>query len=158
MASEQELLLVELTSESSVEDLLGSLRRQLPAGIEIVQAGYVSARAPVMPAWSSYQLILTDRVDLSRLEERIVAFTESTECRIDRAAHGRHPRKTIDLREAVSRCEVDGGELFFTVRISPEATPRVSEIRALLGLERADQVRQVCRVASGYDEQLWPDR
>ena len=158
MTAEKELLLVELDREVSVAGLRDGLQRQLPNGIEIVRAGYVPVRAPVMPAWARYELILTDRVDRSRLHERMVAFEKSTQWPIDRAAHGRHPRKTIDLRPAVTQCAFDEGDLSCTVQIRPEATPRMNEIRVMLGLEGSQQVRQVRRAASGYDQQLWPER
>lgn len=153
MASTAELLLVELV-QPCPENLYRQLQDCLPAGIQILQACPVPADQPAVPICAQYRITLTTSADRIALQRRIDNFNNTPTHTIERQAHGRHPARTIDLRPAIAQLELEHHALIATVNISPQATPRISELLTLLQLDDPHLVKQITRTNTQYHHPL----
>ena len=154
LVAEKELLVVELCERPPLGQIVEELGCQLPAGIALLGGCYVPRNVSLQPAWAQYEMKLADQADHGGVAERITEFVNADHWPVHRPSRGRHPERTIDLKEAISHLQNKDSMLSFTVAICPEATPRIDEIRTMLQIEGPDQVSTVKRVATGYDEQL----
>ena len=150
MAADEDLLLVQLNSAVCPEEAVARLKRQLPEGIAISSASYVGAETAVYPVWARYRLDLREPFDQVALRKRIAEFESAAEWLVDRAAHGRHGGRVVDLRHSLSELDMNDAALWCTVAVGPGPTARIDELCAMLGIEQSGQVRYVCRVATGY--------
>jgi len=156
MAAQQELLLIELTRKVPPEQLMPTIQAQLPQGLEITAALYAPADAEPRPTRAEYRIVLRDHVDCQRLQQRIEEFTHSPSWPVQRPRRGRHPPRTIDLCKSVTALALCRRSVHCTIAVRLDHTPRIEEIRGMLGIEQPNQVRRLCRVATGYPPSFLP--
>ena len=81
-------------------------------------------------------------------------FTQAQHWPVERAAHGRHPSRTIDLRQCITEITTGPEQLSFRVEIRPQATARVDEVLAALELGDRPGDVLVTRTAAAYEGEL----
>lgn len=150
VSAECELLIMELTAPVDCDVVLSSLRAVLPVGIDIVAAGLIPPDTRVLPELAHYSVKLSDRADLAVLAGRITEFEHTDRWPIRRQRRGRHPERTIDLRDSIGGLEVLSDGFRFTVKIHPDGTARLDEFLSALDIDSADQLVEITRTAVVY--------
>ncbi len=152
VASEVELLLVEVNESLETEGLVELLNTFLPENICAVEAAMVSANIPALPLWAEYTFELTDQTDRQKLAKNIEGFHTAPEWIIDRASRKRHKRRTVDLCESVTklRCPASGDTFSCRVDIQEQGTARLGELLEALELSATEEIRNITRTAAGF--------
>jgi len=154
LAGEQELLLVKLDHHCPLEENTSRLQDQLPAGLRIIAIRLIPEDIAPQAQWARYRCRLSSSVDNENLNQRINEFEKSTSWQVQRPPHGRHPRRTIDLKKSLIELEQRQEGLFYTIRVSQEATPRNDEILTMLEINDPELVTEVVRLQTGYPAEL----
>lgn len=154
LGSRKELLLVELEEQCPPEDVFKRLSRELVEGIELLSVQYTDAKIKPAPRWARYKLAFSDQVDRKVLSEQVQDFNASTSWPIERAARGRHPRRTLDMRSGLDQLQVVDDTLEFTVKICPSGTIRLDEVTAMLDINKAQMVDWIERIDVGFEPSL----
>ena len=158
MAAENELLLVILEHQMPIGQILDQIRPQCPAELTVNHARYVCTKTPATALWAQYNIALTPNVDPVKIQQAIQNLTQAELCPIERSAHGRHRKRTIELKKYIAEIELqtrnNQNNICCKINIGAQATPRIGEIQNALGIESASCVQQITRLATGYPEPL----
>lgn len=149
MSGRKELFIVELKYPVSGEQVMDQLQGHLPAGFSITGVAGIAGSKAVLPVWAEYRISFNKGVDRDMVLSGVQQFHASERRPVSRAARGRHPARCIDLRESISRLELEGSGLRCRVEIQKEGTARVDELLGVLGLGPA-MIAEICREGSGY--------
>jgi radical SAM-linked protein len=150
VASQDELLVVELTRDVEPEHVTAALSRQMPDGVTLRSAEKLADEDHRRPCAATYELpIAPDRVDA--LAQRINEFMASKHVVVQRQApKTRHP-KAVDIRLFIQEMRIAGGGLRWTQSIRQEGTVRVNELLEALNLPSRDHLHRVRRQTVAYD-------
>ena len=150
MASDGELLVFELTEPVHDPDIVSALEAQVPQGITILDCRPAPKDANLSPQWVTYRVTIKEHVKEQELKERAEDFMHRDTWSVDRPPRGRHPRRRVDIREAIAEMTVSPEGLFCRVQINPSATPRMDEICKALQLDLMEDIQEIRRLAVGY--------
>lgn len=152
MSSDFELLLLKLPHHFPSENFIRLTQSQLPLGIKLLALQDIPNRVSMTPRWARYQIALKGRLDDDQLSDSLRIFNEADGWEVKRAARGRHPGRTIDLKTTVSRMEYDdkNNNIFCEIRIDPSGTARMDELLSVLHLTEPGLVTEIRRLAVGY--------
>ncbi|MBN1436769.1 MAG: DUF2344 domain-containing protein [Sedimentisphaerales bacterium] len=158
MAADNDLLLVILNDNPSIERILADIQPQCPAGLTVNHAQYIPSKINAAAIWAQYRITLTENADCAKIENALQQFHQADQWPIERAAHGRHKQRTIELKKYVAeiqlRQQYNQNNIWCKINMGEEATPRISEIQQMLDIESPHCVSQVTRLAAGYAEPL----
>ena len=154
MASDCELLVFELTEQAHEPDIVSTLEAQLPEGIAILACRSVPKPGNLMPQWAQYRVTVKEHVKELELKSRVEEFMHKEQWSVERPPRGRHPRRRLDIRGAITEMALNSGELCCRLEINPSATPRMDEICKALLLDPVEDIQEICRLAVGYP-QTW---
>jgi radical SAM-linked protein len=144
VASQCELLVIEMCEPTEPAIVLARLAEQMPEGLRLLEAWRIEPGAGVQPVDVSYELALT-----AELAETVVAAVERLRAadhwQIERVSADGKRGKTIDLRAYVASVSVDAGTLRWTARVTPGGTMRILEMLGACGLEARDWHHRVKR-------------
>ena len=150
LGAKQELLLIMLSRHCDVNAFAANLPKYLPAGIELLKAEYVPAAIQGRPELAEYDIQLSDLVDKNALKNQIQKFSNSNTWPIERPAHGRHPRRQIDLREFITKLDYTANTLRYSMKITQAATARVNEVLEALNINAPNMARYIERTNVKY--------
>ncbi len=154
MASRAELLVMELTESWSSEKLISTLRGTLPAGIDILKVHAIAAPVKPHPSWARYQIHLSKQADRDQITHSLEKYQRASTWCIYRPRRGRHPERTIDLKQVITELELKADGLYCTLDLSGEVTARLDEVLKIPAINSPEFVTQVERIAVGYAEEL----
>ncbi len=154
MASQKELLLLGLTEDIDLKQMLSSLASQLPEGITPIHADYVPIKAKALPTWASYNIHLKDKADKKALAQQIEKFANSEQWIITREAHGKHPQKDLDLKHFFENIALNNNCISCTINIKETTTARVSEAVLMLQLDSTEHIDYIERIDAGYPKEF----
>jgi len=154
MASRAELLVMELTESWSSEKLISTLRGTLPAGIDILEVRAIAAPVKPHPSWARYQIHLSKQADREQITHSLEKYRQSSTWCIYRPRRGRHPERTIDLKQVITELELKADGLYCTLDLSGQVTARLDEVLKIPAINSPEFVTQVERIAVGYAEEV----
>jgi len=152
-----ELLLLEVTESNITEQLAEALVKHFPEGIKLKGIKEVARQTKSFPEWSQYQMVLSEAVDRTELDQSIRRFMDEASWPITRGRRGRHPQRTIDLRQGVRELRLASEGLFCTIEIRPEGTIRIEELLTALKINSPSRVLEIKRTTIGYPSELLMD-
>ena len=101
-----------------------------------------------------YQIHLCKQADRERITQSLETYQQASTCCIYRPRRGRHPERTIDLKQVITELELKGESLYCTLDLSGQVTGRLDEVMEILGIPALEYVTQAERIAVGYAEEL----
>jgi radical SAM-linked protein len=125
-----EVVELELNEEVPADEVRRRLAFQAPAGLEILAARRIEAKAHGQPRLVTYKVELPAR-QLGDLPRRIGELLASPEHWIERTRP--HPRR-LNLRAYLTDLRLTETILEMDVRVTPQGTARADEVLAALGL------------------------
>jgi len=133
MASDAELVIMEMSQAVDAEEALHGLAAQAPRGIEMTRACSLPAGRPLQPESACYRL--DTGPPTPALLESVEQLIQSDVVPIRRFDHkGRAPR-TINVKEYLLDIQWVGQTLEFWLRVTDRGTVRPSEVAAALGFD-----------------------
>ncbi|MBN2559957.1 MAG: DUF2344 domain-containing protein [Phycisphaerae bacterium] len=151
IASLDELLVVELTSEASeaaCSDVQSWLLPVMPPGIEIVSVEVLCKGDRRLPCEAGYALEIEPTM-AEAVGRRAATFLSKDRVEIDRHVPKTRSRRTIDIRQYILTMQVNGDCLRWTQSITSTGTARPDEVLSALGLSPGDHLHHLCR------ERVW---
>ncbi len=149
VASDDELLLVDLASRVEAVEILGALRMQAPGGLSLVSAEPVAKGDRRLPCRATYG-VAVDSPSLGGRAARIEAFMERSSHEVKRIGGGKGPIKVVEIRQYVEAMTAQGGAFRWSQSISTTGTVRVNEILEAVGLPSGDYLHRVRRETVAY--------
>lgn len=145
LASEVELLVVELTESVAPDAALAALAPQMPRGMTLVGAVEVHSKKDPRPVHAVYRLDAGDR-DTDELARRIEQILQAETVEITRSGP-KHPHsRPVDIRPCLTSLKLVGGEVEFSLDISPGATAKPAEVAGLFGYDVASINHRIRRM------------
>jgi hypothetical protein len=156
IASEDELLLVELERPEVPAQVLHRLARQVPKGLLLREAFAIPCKARPHPVEVTYHLDnpSDDCPDLGHNARRILTADHIEVHRTTRKS--RHARP-LDVRGWIVAIDVQPHATLFTLRTGPDGSAKPAEVLELLGLAPIDTLPRLRRLAVRWEE-LEPSR
>ncbi len=151
VASDDELLIVELEGPQSPEGVLQRLAGRLPDGLTFVEAFALAGRIVPRPVEATYHLDLSEEMKpgLSEASRRLLS---AERLEVSRSSQKVVQPRRVDLRSRISRVELIGNALVFALPITPEGSARPAEVLELLGLSPVEVLHRLRRVSIRWDE------
>jgi hypothetical protein len=150
VASQDEMILVELTDRIPAQDLLKNLSPHVPSGLGLLSADWLETGEKKTPREATYEIrgAAWDKADLSRRASELLA---SSAFEIDRSSTPSSKAKRIDIRPYVASILVDDDSLRWTQLVTQGGTVRIGEMLTALGLKTEDHLHRVCRLHVDYE-------
>lgn len=147
VASQDDLLVVELTEPRPPDGVVEALRLQVPTGIRLLDAWSVDTavrRGRPQPEAATYLLPLPEDL-VPRVREAAQRLMLADSLPATRESAGGKPERSIDLRSYVLAVDVDERAVRWTVSVTNAGTARVAEVLTALGLEPEAHHHRVSR-------------
>ncbi len=156
IASQTELLVLELSEPVDPAAALDRLRSQLPPGVTPTGAALLEPGKAPQPRWAEYGLDL-DETRAADVERRVAALADQPTWPWQRESHNA-PRnlEPMDLRPLVAALALSGRSLRFRLIPRDQSWARVDEVLALVGLDDPADRAGVVRLAVSWEGA--PDR
>lgn len=122
-----------------------SLKKEAPAGIEIVSVKISRERSIPEPTAVSYLIRVKDKDIERRIKGLIEELAAKDKIMVERRIGDRPETKVVDVRPFVNSIKQEGGDIFVDCAVSPSGTVRVDEILGLLRLGVEDLSKPVLR-------------
>ncbi len=148
VASEADLLVVELTEPKPPAEVAEALGPQMPAGLRLLDAWSVDVavqRGRLQPVEVTYLLPLPEDL-LPQVREAARRLMLADALPVNRGAAGGKPGRTVDLRAFLLAVDVAEATLRWTVRVTNAGTARPAEVLAAVGLEPEEYHHRVRRI------------
>lgn len=135
VASDDELLVVQLTEPIDADTFRTRLAATAPEGLNILECRKTAARPP--QAAAVHYCVTLDDSHTIMVDQAVTKFDQAQSASITRPRRGRHPERTIDLKEGVRHIRVDhiDNTLQVTIGCSRQATARLGELLTYIGLD-----------------------
>lgn len=146
VASDEELLVVELEHAESPDSVLRQLAREMPEGVVLREAFELPPSAKPQPVEVTYHLDLAEPPG-DELGQAVHRLMEADRLEVRRALKKGRRTRIIDLRALIVRIDLSNDVLTVTLRISPEGSARPAEVLELLGLDPTETLPRLRRVA-----------
>jgi radical SAM-linked protein len=150
MASQAELLLIELTEPLAPSVVLDRLAEQSPGGLVLAEAWTLAGTRPPQPRQASYRIPLPPEIQ-QNVTEVIERIDQAETWLIERESQGKRPARAFDLKEQLVEAKVQDGSLCWTMRVEAAGTIRAAEFIAAAGLAPGDWLSQLCRTEVIWD-------
>jgi len=148
VASEDELLVVELTEPISPEAFLAGLSGQLPRGIVLHGAEPLADGERRIPVEAVYTLPVAPD-EAAELARRAAELLAADRVEINRPIPKARTTRTVDLRPYLLGIAVEGDRLRWTQSIRSTGTARPEEVLTALGLD-VGRLHRLKRERVGY--------
>lgn len=145
IASECDVVVLELAEPVEAEDVRQRLEPQMPAGLGLREAWLVESGGVLQPGEVDYWVELPPELARQVAARAKVLMAEPQWC-IDRDSSGGKPGRRIDLRALLVEAGVKGNALHWTVRVDPRGGARPAEILTALGLDAPSWLHRVRRI------------
>lgn len=132
IASEDELLVIELTEAVAPDAALCQLRRQMPSGIRLWDILALTTSANPAPRQAVYEAPVESPPPEWR--QRIEDLSQRTAIIVRRTGQDERVEKQLDIRPYIVRLAIEDNRLIMVLRITPTGTARPAEVLAALGL------------------------
>jgi len=150
MSSQAEVLVGEFVRDYEPETMRQKLSGQLPKDIKLLRVEAINPCGTWQPLRVHYQINLEPGIDRDTLAQRIEGFQQAPAWCVTRAAHGRHPSSTIDLRRGVTNIQLKSEVLFCTIEVGRRQTARLDELLEALEIKSPLQLTHINRIAVEY--------
>lgn len=156
VASEEELLIFEMTGMIPLDPVKELLRRQMPEGIRLGDLSYMPTTTRLLVEDVAYRLRLSALVDLAALSARLGEFWQAERWMVQREAHGHHPRRQVNLKTYVTQGDLCDENLLVTLRMTEEGSCRLEELMTVLNIHDVGQVMDITRLTTRYRLKIGP--
>jgi radical SAM-linked protein len=149
VASQDELLVVELSHDAEPKAIFESLGRQMPQGLRLLGIEKLADQDERRPIGATYELPI-DPQTAQDLARRAADFLASDRLLVTRQAPHQSRSKSVDIRAFVEEMQVDQNRLIWTQTISQDGTVRINELLDAVGLIGRDHLHRVTRTSVSY--------
>ncbi len=149
VTSKDELLLVELASQATPDDVLRGLKSEMPPGLELLSAEPLDDGDRRLPREAWYSLGIDGSLRAS-VDDAAGRLLQCRQVLLRRTVPG-GPSKPVDIRPYLSTIEVGPDSVTWSQRITPEGTARPGEVLEQLGLPSQDHLHRLCRLKVLYE-------
>lgn len=150
VASDDELLVMELERPESPDRVHRDLARQVPVGIELREVIELPRAAKPRPVEVTYRLDLAEQPG-PELDRTIREVIKSDRLEIGRTSKKDGRARVVDVRVHIVRIDRSTDALTLTLRVSPEGSARPAEVLDLLGLDPLETLPRLRRVAVRWE-------
>ena len=150
VASSDELLVLELASPMTSNEVLLRLAKQMPEGLSIVAADALADGDRRLPCEARYELSI-DPNDADRLARRASDLLAQPSLTVTRIVPKETTRKVVDIRPYIVAIDVADGRVCWTQSITPTGTARPDETLDALGLPSRDHLHRLLRQRVRYE-------
>jgi len=150
VASQDELLVVELVRDTEPDEVRTALAAQMPVGITLLNAERLAEADRRHPRAATYELdVGPDQAQ--GLAQRALAFMALQHVVVERQLPRSPCKKLVDIRSFVQSMCVADDKLAWTQAIGQDGTARVNELLDALELPSRDHLHHVCRQVVAYE-------
>jgi radical SAM-linked protein len=149
VASLDELLVVEVTSEESPDEVLNRLRLEMPPGIVLIAAELLNDGDRRQPCEVWYSLEIETSI-YTEVAQRAADFLSKDSVMVDRVTPKSRACKAINIRQYISAVEVTPQRVTWSQTITQEGSARPGEVLEALGLASCDHLHRLCRQKTVY--------
>jgi radical SAM-linked protein len=149
VASQDELVVVQLTTEVDPADAMSRLSRQVPDGLTVLAAELITADDKRIPREARYELEL-DPILTAAVTERAAELLSKDRLDIARTSPKADAAKTVDIRQYLASMAVADGRLRWAQAITLTGTARPQEILEALDLPSREHLHRLRRVRVEY--------
>ncbi len=146
VASQAEVLAIELREPMEATVVLGRLARQMPAGLTLTEA-WVPDDGRVPQADRVEYAVPIPPENAGSVAEAVKRLLAAETWRIERNDPGNRPARTIDLRTYLVDASIREGMLRWTLRVTPAGSARPAELLSAIGLAPDEWQHRVVRTA-----------
>jgi len=157
VASEAELLVVELAEPVQPERALAQLARVLPAGLKLTEARMIEGGRSPQAESVEYAVDLPAE-HLPAVEQALHRLLAAETWRIERTGPADKPGRTIDLKAYLVDASIDRERVRWTVRVTDSGSIRPAEVLAAIGLDPGSWHHRVRRTAINWRKQAATDK
>lgn len=144
IATEDDMLVVDLTEPVETCEVLRRLSGQMPTGVTLVDSQVLSPGARSEPERVEYTVELPTEI-ADDVRQNAHRFMEASTWPMVRPGHGRKPNRSLDLRPLIGRADVQGHRLSWSAKVSPQGSARPAEFLDAVGLPSPDWLHRVVR-------------
>ncbi|HSW44646.1 MAG TPA: TIGR03936 family radical SAM-associated protein [Phycisphaerae bacterium] len=156
VASDDELLVVELCEPTEPSEVVARLARQAPEGMKLLQARYLDTGAAVQPEQVTYEVGFAPEYE-SAVAAAVGKLLACDQWCIGRRGNQDRADKIVDLRAYLLAASVDGGVLRWTARVTTGGSVRPAEMLSACGLDPASWRHRVRRTEVRWSAFSTPD-
>lgn len=149
VASQDELVVVQLTAEVDPNEVMSRLSRQVPAGLTLLNAELMAADDERIPREVQYELELK-HAPTAAVTERAAEALSKDRLEVVRTSPKADSAKTVDIRQYLVSMAVADGRLRWVQTITPTGTARPQEVLESLGLPSREHLHRLRRVRVEY--------
>ena len=149
VASQDELVVVQLTTEVDPTDAMSRLSRQVPDGLTVLAAVLITADDKRIPREAHYELELEPTLTAA-VTERAAELLSKDRLDIARTSPKADAAKTVDIRQYLTSMAVADGRLRWAQAITPTGTARPQEVLEALDLPSREHLHRLRRVRVEY--------
>ena len=149
VASQDELLVVELSHDAEPQAIFESLCRQMPQGLTLLGVEKLADQDERRPIGATYELPI-DPQTVQDVAQRAADFLASDHLTVTRQAPHQNRSKSVDIRTFVEQMQVNQNRLIWTQTISQDGTVRINELLDAVGLPGRDHLHRVTRAKVSY--------
>jgi radical SAM-linked protein len=150
VASDDELLVIELDRHETPDRVVQQLTGELPDGVVLGQGLELAGSTTPRPVEVTYQLDLAGETSTA-LAEAARRIMRADRLIVQRRPKKHGPPRTVDVRAWIVRIEISHHLLTATLRVSPEGSARPAEVIALLDLDPTETLSRFRRVAVQWE-------
>lgn len=149
VASLDEQLLIELTSETPPDAIVSRLGAQMPAGITLGSAQQLADDDRQQPQGVRYALPIDPSLH-GPIAERASQFLARDEVIVVRLHTKSGPTKMVNIRPYITTIDVTPRQATWWQIVSQAGTARVTEVLEAVGLPARDHLQRLCRTQVSY--------
>ncbi len=157
VSCDNELLLLGLPQDYSVQKLADRLAQNLPAGITLRKCFKLEQSRSPLPVSAVYTLELSQQ-DAAKTTSKIPTLLDSTTLSVSRFSKRKAQFQEVNIRPYLGRLRLDQDKLAFTLNYTPAGSAKPAEVLALLDLDnlsnRAKLIRSKVTYSPAQADQL----
>lgn len=150
VASNDELLIIELDRPDPPDQVVRQLAGALPTGIELGEAFELACQAMPCPVEVTYRLDLAGETN-PELAAAVRRMCSAERLEVRRPSKRGGPDRAIDLRAWIVRVDLTTDALTFSLHISVAGSARPAEVLVLLGLDPIEMLPRLRREAVQWE-------
>jgi len=153
VASLDEQLLIELTSETPPDAVVSGLGAQMPTGITLRAARLLADDDSQQPQGVQYALPIDPSLH-GPIAEQASQFLARDEVIVARLHTKSGPPKMVNIRPYITTIDVTSQRTTWWQVVSQAGTARVTEVLEAVGLSARDHLHHLCRTQVSYARRL----
>jgi len=146
VASQVEILVVQLGERMEPAVILDRLARQMPGGLALLEAWHLDDKEVLHAERVEYALDLIPP-QVGPVTDAVNRLLAAETWPIERAEPGQRPKRLIDIRAFLVDAVVDAATLRWTASVTGDGTIRPVELLAAVGLDPQEGRHRVRRIA-----------